>query len=244
MGAIKLSRWCRETPRPKPLDDTVKIAKTGNSNGNFDVAFPGPSPALLPTYIYQFWWADRRSMSACAPLDRSLRLRQNLAGAAMSCPSIYCPLPIIDVQCLHCVSICHTQVVLLYRKERPSSWPWWRHLQLPPRLLVLSSFFFFFTDSIQSTSELFYFFFFLLEFAHVQHMCNWLALSNMFDCKRITSVYPSRKVPLLHFYFTFFYYEIETSGSHNHLTLTSSALAGSFFSPPSMTGERGEWKGG
>jgi hypothetical protein len=110
-------------------------------------------------------------MSACAPLDRSLRLRQNLAGAAMSCPSIYCPLPIIDVQCLHCVSICHTQVVLLYRKERPSSWPWWRHLQLPPRLLVLSSFFFFFSDSIQSTSELFYIF----SFSWNSLMCNTCA---------------------------------------------------------------------
>jgi hypothetical protein len=76
-------------------------------------------------------------------------LRQNLAGAAMSCPSIYCPLPIIDVQCVHYVSLCITYKMFYDRKET-SSRSWWRHLQLPPRLLVLSSFFFF-SDSIQST---------------------------------------------------------------------------------------------
>jgi hypothetical protein len=183
-------------------------------------------------------------MSTCAPLDRSLRLRQNLPRAAMSCPSIYCPLPIIDVQCLHCacVSICHTRCFMIERRDF---------------FLVLVE-----TSSITTKTScsfellllLFWFypvdvgvilyFFFLLEFAHVQHMCNWLALSNMFDCKRITSVYPRTRFSSLHFYFTFFYFEIETSGSHNHLTLTSSALAGSYLYFPPVSMSRGMKGGG
>jgi hypothetical protein len=177
-------------------------------------------------------------MSTCAPLDRSLRLRQNLPRAAMSCPSIYCPLPIIDVQCLHCacVSICHTRCFMIERRD-------FFLVLVETSSITTKTSCSFFTDSIQSTSELFYIFSFL-EFAHVQHMCNWLALSNMFDCKRITSVYPRTRFSSLHFYFTFFYFEIETSGSHNHLTLTSSALAGSYLYFPPVSMSRGMKGGG
>lgn len=106
-----------------------------------------------------------------------------------------------------------------------------------------------FLDSIQSTSELFSIFS-LLEFAHVQHMCNWLALSNMFDYKRITSVYIHTQGLPSHIFILPFFSNVKTSGSHNHLTLPSSALAGSYlfyFFFPSVNvrrKERNEREGG